>query len=60
MILIPDMIDDILNEFATENNASELNQKEYQIYTAGHEDTNVIEDVVENFAELTKELAQNG
>ena len=50
--------EDVLKEFATENNAGELNQKEYQIYVAAHENTNVIDEVVEEFTELIEELAQ--
>jgi len=50
--------DDVLGEFAIENEAGELTQKEYQIYVSAKENTHLINEVVEDFEVLTVELAQ--
>ncbi len=49
---------DVLGEFAIENEAGELTQREYQIYVSGKEHTHLINEVVEDFEVLTVELAQ--
>lgn len=48
----------IFKEYATSNEAGELNQEEYQAYIEEKENTRLADEVVIDFDELTVELAQ--
>ena len=51
--------EDILQEFATDNDEGEITQEQYIDYIERHEHTTLEEIIIEDFDELTIELAQN-
>jgi hypothetical protein len=50
--------ENILNEYATENQEGILTQEQYIDYIERHEHTDIEEIIIEDFNELTIELAQ--